>query len=189
MQTIKYLGSALKASFITLTTTHRLKSASTPLRLTKQCLVLLVLTMMLPLQSAANNLTLDQQRELYKEAKTTLSKGDHSRFKSILSRIGDYPLRPYLEYTELSKRLWQLPKRDVQNFLSKYHGSQITDRLRYLWLETLRKKDQWQEYQRDYKPNTATTEQQCYYHLARIRGGHQADATTEGLKLWSRGKS
>lgn len=150
---------------------------------------LLVILLTFSTPSIANDLNLSQQRALYQEAKIALSRGDQSKFKRILSRIDDYPLRPYLEYTELTERLWRLPKRDVQNFLSKHHGTPIADRLRYRWLETLRKKDQWRPYLRDYNPQTASTAQQCYYHLAQIRGGNEDKAITEGLKLWSVGKS
>ncbi|MEH6467729.1 MAG: hypothetical protein V7722_08870, partial [Porticoccus sp.] len=152
-------------------------------------LLLLALLFVVPGLSFAGSLSLNEQREFYQEAKVALSKGDLSKYKSILSRIGNYPLRPYLEYTELSDRLRRLPKRDVQNFLSKHDGTPIATRLRYRWLETLRSKDHWQDYLRDYQSNKATIEQQCYYHLARIRHGDQSDAIPEGLKLWSVGKS
>ncbi|HEB26608.1 MAG TPA: lytic transglycosylase [Porticoccus sp.] len=152
-------------------------------------LLLLALLFVAPNLSIADSLSLDEQRELYQEAKAALSKGDQSKYKSILSRIGNYSLRPYLEYTDLSGRLRRLPKRDVQNFLSKHDGTPIAVRLRYRWLETLRSKDHWQDYLRDYQSNTATTAQQCYYHLARIRHGDRSDAIIEGLKLWSVGKS
>jgi peptidoglycan lytic transglycosylase len=152
-------------------------------------LLILALLFVAPSLSIASNLSLDEQRELYQEAKTALSKGDQSKYKSILSRIGDYPLLPYLEYARLSERLSRRPKRDVQNFLSQHDGTPIAARLRYRWLETLRSKDHWQDYLRDYQSNTATTAQQCYYHLARIRHGNRSDAITEGLKLWSREKS
>lgn len=152
-------------------------------------LLLFALLFVVPSLSIAGSLSLNEQREFYQEAKIALSKGDLSKYKSTLSRIGNYPLRPYLEYTELSERLRRLPKRDVQNFLSKNDGTPIASSLRYRWLETLRSKDHWQDYLRDYQPNRATTAQQCYYHLARIRHGDPSDAIPEGLKLWSVGKS
>ena len=155
-------------------------------------LLLALLLLALPNLSFASP-SLDEQRVLYKEAKFALEKGDISKYKSVVSLIGNYPLRPYLEYLELSNRLKHIPTKDVQKFLSKYGDTSIAGRLRYRWLETLRTQDYWHDFKTDYRPNTATTAQRCYYQLGRIHSGKISKeinaATTEGLKLWTVGKS
>lgn len=137
----------------------------------------------------AKNPTLDEQRALYREGKIAIAKNDKTNVRRILGVIGDYPLKPYLEYMWLSDRLRHSTNHDVEDFLTRYDNSSLANRMRYRWLETLRSADRWQEYLRYYNGTTATTEQQCYYQLARIRKGERDAAISEALKLWTVGKS
>jgi soluble lytic murein transglycosylase len=133
--------------------------------------------------------SLDDQRELYQEAKRALKVGNQTHFQHTLTQMGDYPLKHYLEAMALFERLNSYPRHDVRTFLSQHEGSPIARMLRYRWLEALRKRDRWQDYLADYNANTATTAQQCYYQLALIRSGEKTQPIAAALKLWAVGKS
>jgi len=139
--------------------------------------------------------SLEEQRELYQDAKDALKVNKQNHYRHALTKMGDYPLKHYLEAMELFKRLNSFPRYDVRIFLAQHDGTPIATRLRYRWLEALRKRDRWQDYLLDYQAKTATIAQQCYYQLARIRDGGKTQLTTEtkpiaeAIKLWSVGKS
>lgn len=148
-----------------------------------------VLVSLLSNPTFAKNPSLEEQRALYREGKIAIAKNDQGNAHRIISAIGDYPLKPYLEYSWLSDRLRHAKTEDVEDFLRRYDNSTIANRMRYRWLETLRARDRWQDYLNYYQPQTATTEQQCYFQLARIRKGEREAAIPEALKLWTVGKS
>ena len=148
-----------------------------------------VLVSLLSNPSFAKNPSLDEQRALYREGKIAIAKNDKGNVHRVISAIDDYPLKPYLEYSWLSDRLRHADIEDVDHFLQRYDDTSLGNRMRYRWLETLRARDRWQDYLRYYKPQTATTEQQCYFQLARIRKGERDAAIPEALKLWTVGKS
>ncbi|WP_461482502.1 transglycosylase SLT domain-containing protein [Porticoccus sp.] len=133
--------------------------------------------------------SLDEQRALYREGKIAIAKNDRGNVQRILGAIGDYPLKPYLEYLWLSDRLRGANYGDVDDFLTRNGDSSLANRMRYRWLETLRARDRWQDYLKYYDPRTATTEQQCYYQLARMRHGERDAASAAAIKLWTVGKS
>jgi len=137
----------------------------------------------------AKNPTLDEQRAMYREGKIAIAKSDWGNVRRILAAIGDYPLKPYLEYMWLSDRLRQASRDDVDDFLGRHENSSLARRLRYRWLETLRRRDRWKDFLDYYRADTATTQQQCYYQLARIRRGDGEDAIAAAQALWNVGKS
>jgi peptidoglycan lytic transglycosylase len=133
--------------------------------------------------------SLEEQRELYQDAKNALKVNKQNHYQHALRKMGHYPLKHYLEAMELFERLNSFPRYDVRTFLAQHDGTPIATRLRYRWLEALRKRDRWQDYLLDYQAKTATTAQQCYYQLARIRNGEETKPIAEAIKLWSVGKS
>lgn len=139
--------------------------------------------------SVAKTLSLDEQRALYRAGKIAIAKHDESETRRIIANIGDYPLAPYLEYLWLSDRLRQARSSEVDDFLTRYEGSSLAKRLRYRWLETLRSGNRPEAFLKYYQPESATTAQQCYYQLTRIRGDGGDDAIAEAIQLWNVGKS
>ena len=171
------------------------KLNSLPFSLIKCLFSVLVAFVALPLMAeigSKKNPSLDEQRALYQKAKSALKVKNQTHFKQALRDMGDYPLKHYLEAMELFERLNSYPRYDVREFLKQHDGTPIAARLRYRWLEALRRRDRWQDYLLDYKQSSATTEQKCYYQLARIRRGQVEDekeAIAEAIKLWTVGKS
>ena len=166
-----------------------------PFFLTKYLFTALIILLAQPLMAEASSeksSSLEEQRALYQKAKSALKVKNQTHFKHALRDMGDYPLKHYLEAMELFERLNSYPRYDVREFLKQHDGTPIAARLRYRWLETLRRRDRWQDYLLDYQQSSATSAQKCYYQLVRIRRGQEkdkAEAITEAIKLWSVGKS
>ena len=139
--------------------------------------------------SVAKTHSLDEQRALYRAGKIAIAKHDESETRRIIANIGDYPLAPYLEYLWLSDRLRQARNSEVDDFLTRHKDSSLARRLRYRWLETLRSGNRPEAFLKYYQPESATTAQQCYYQLTRIRGNGGDNAITDAIQLWNVGKS
>jgi soluble lytic murein transglycosylase len=137
----------------------------------------------------ASDDTLRQQRETYQHAQKALTAGQISRFNKLRGQLDEYPLAMYLDYQKLSRRLYTLPSKGVEDFLTNYPDSLLARRLTNAWLLQLGKNRRWQEYLQYYQPAISTTRQQCYYLRARWNTGEKEAALQETGKLWLVGKS
>ncbi|MFT7266984.1 MAG: soluble lytic murein transglycosylase [Porticoccus sp.] len=157
---------------------------------------LLVLALLLPLTSWAyekkiTEPSLEAQRENFHLAYDALQIRDKKTYLDRYAKLGTYPLKHYLEALELLQRIHSLPKDHIRQFLKRHNETAIADDIRHHWLETLRQRNKWQDYLIDYKKSGASTKQQCYYQLARIKhnGDDKNDAILDAIRLWSVGKS
>ncbi|MEH6551303.1 MAG: transglycosylase SLT domain-containing protein [Pseudomonadales bacterium] len=132
---------------------------------------------------------LEQQRQKFIDAKAALAKGKTTDYKKLKAQLKDYPLYPYLDFADLLGRLRHAKPSDVDLFLNTYQDTSVAARLRYHYLEKLRKYDRWQTYLSFYQSEGATVEQQCFYQLARYRDGDTDAAMEEAITLWLVGKS
>jgi soluble lytic murein transglycosylase len=156
----------------------------------------LVSVLLLPIKSWASEKTivepsLEAQRESFQLAYNALQVRDKETYLDQYAKLGAYPLKHYLEALELLQRIQSLPKAHIRQFLKRHNETAIANDVRHHWLETLRKRDKWQDYLIDYKTSEASTKQQCYYQLARIKHSSEDknDAILDAIKLWSVGRS
>ncbi|WP_111641943.1 transglycosylase SLT domain-containing protein [Marinimicrobium alkaliphilum] len=129
-----------------------------------------------------------QQRNHYNEARIALERRQLQRYREHLDQLGDYPLRPYLEYTELTRRLGRLPKNDISAFLEAYPNSLLAERLHQQWLRTLGEKQQWADYLYFWNDSISNTDLNCYHLEARHREG-DGQALAQAAPLWLVGHS
>ncbi len=129
-----------------------------------------------------------QQRATYLSAKKSLRKRQMHRFNELSAKLVDYPLKPYLDYSELVRRLYTLPYQDVDHFLERHQHSYLGDSLLKQWLKTLSIKQRWHDFQSYYKPHVANTELRCYYAHARLQNG-DVTALESVAELWNVGRS
>jgi len=136
---------------------------------------------------------LQQQRDHYIAARSALKKRHMKTYRRHLAKLVDYPLTPYLTYSELSGRLYTLPFEDVDRFISQQQHTYLGDRLLKQWLKTLAVKQQWQDYRRYYQDRLENTELQCYALLAELNGSNDEATKNAALDavaaLWNVGKS
>lgn len=129
-----------------------------------------------------------QQRRDYLQALKELRKGNITTYRKLYNKLSDYPLKPYLKYTELRRRLYLLPYEDVDQFLYAQENTYLANRLLKNWLRTLAKRKRWHSYLSYYSPSLGNTKLACLYMQARL---HTGDATVfkDTPALWNVGKS
>ena len=78
-----------------------------------------------------------QQRLQFIAAEQAAKTQHWPRFKKLAAQLRDYPLYPYLEYAQLSRRLPQTDERVIQQFLRDNVGAPLALQLRKKWLFSL----------------------------------------------------
>ncbi|WP_460236619.1 transglycosylase SLT domain-containing protein [Aurantivibrio plasticivorans] len=131
------------------------------------------------------------QRGQYQQARRALKKGHFKSFNKYLKTLNGYPLKPYLDYENLRRKLYLFPYQEVEAFLQQHQNTYIGDKLDRDWLELLAKQRHWHDYRTYYPTSTiakGSAELTCYYIQARINTG-DAKALEEVETLWNVGKS
>jgi len=132
---------------------------------------------------------LQEQRETYQKILKSLRNQSRRTYKKLMPKLDNYPLKPYLEYVELATRLRKLPKKDVNNFLTKYDNTVYAARLKAKWMRELQRSHKGQLFIDYYDDNIANTSLTCYYHYAQYKTGQKNAALKGGIALWNTGKS
>lgn len=126
-----------------------------------------------------------QMRKDYAAAQKALKENRLPAYKQLLPKLQNYPLLPYLEYDELTRRLSSLPKADVARFFETYPRSYLSDRLAHRWLRTLAEKNKWEDYRHFYQPHLGSDpELACHFLNARLQTGDKT-AFTDVPALWN----
>jgi len=152
-----------------------------------QTLAQLGLTVILMvLSTQANSLSLEQQRQLFTDAKNAISKGQASQFLKIQTQLENYPLQPYLQYKFL------LGKKNALNavrlFLKNHANTPYARSLRNNQLALLASQHQWNTFIALYK-HTSNTKLQCQYQWALHKTGNTEAALAGARQLWLTGRS
>jgi len=130
-----------------------------------------------------------EQRYHYELAKSYLAKNkEEEEYRKHYARLGDYPLIPYLDYSELKQNLYDLDFKSVDRFLNTNKGTFLEYRLREQWLFALAKKRKWREFISYYTPNIKQKSLRCYHLEARLSTGDNS-AYQEVPAIWTQGKS
>ena len=141
--------------------------------------------------------SLAQQRQLYTAALELARRGKWQQLEQHREQLQNYPLYPYLIYADLAANLRYSRHPEVSQYLQDYGGTLKAKQLRNRWLDYLAKRQYWTTFIRFYKPQQASTKQQCQFQLARYYAEaadpqlHQRreQALTAALELWNVGKS
>ena len=122
-----------------------------------------------------------KEREKFEQAKAYLAKGKQLKYAELHKELADYPLAPYLEYAYIAAHLRHTKASRVDAFLEDNGDSPLGKRLRYIWLENLRKRDRWKQFISYYPGENTTTEQQCFYQYARYRNGEKQQSLQQAI--------
>lgn len=114
-------------------------------------------------------------------------KGDQKTLTQLLPATQGHPLRIWAEYWELKARLRTASSAEVENFLQRWKGTYLEDRLRNDWLLQLGQRRQWSEFVRLHAEFRMQddTQLRCYdLAIATIQGQQPTDAATQIERLW-----
>ncbi|MFP5391674.1 MAG: transglycosylase SLT domain-containing protein [Gammaproteobacteria bacterium] len=91
------------------------------------------------------------------------------------ARLGNYPLQSYVEYYRIKPRLRDASAVEVRDFLARYQGTAIADRLRNDWLLELGRARDWTNFDQQLPLFVTNDDLQvkCYALLSRLNKGQR----------------
>ncbi|MBS7348867.1 MAG: lytic transglycosylase domain-containing protein, partial [Comamonas sp.] len=113
--------------------------------------------------------------------------GQASRLKELLPAAQGHPLQIWAEYWELSARLGSVGSSEVEQFLQRWPGTYLEDRLRNDWLLLLGQRRQWSAFTRLHPHFRMQDDKQvqCYdLAIASEQGRPPTDAGSRLQQLW-----
>jgi soluble lytic murein transglycosylase len=155
-------------------------------RLSSVCLCLFFTVVTLETTQAAS---LQQQRQLYDEAKRALAKGDSGPYRRYANALRDYPLEPYLAYDDLTARLKTASNDEVEKFLAEHGDLPQASWMKLRWLRLLAARGDWSPFVAYYDPKMNFTELDCLYGQYQLISGQKEQGYATAEKLCLVGKS
>jgi soluble lytic murein transglycosylase len=148
-----------------------------------------------PETSYADNQSVDddlwyviEQRSRFLQAESALSRREMRRFRELRDQLRDYPLYPYLEFADLSRRLGSAGGDEIESFLERNADTPLAWRLRRTWLKLLARRGHWEDFLAVYE-GTGDTTMQCQWLRALINANRADEALPHVEALWLVGRS
>lgn len=151
--------------------------------------LLLLCCLSLSLLPSVQAATLEQQRQYYDAAQKALAKGDASVYQAYQGALSDYPLEPYLAYTELTARLNTASSAEVDAFLLEHGDLPQIRWMKMRWLKLLAERGDWSNFIRHYDLNLKFAELDCLYGQALLALGKTPEGYAVAERLWMVGDS
>ncbi|MFM8463936.1 MAG: lytic transglycosylase domain-containing protein, partial [Burkholderiaceae bacterium] len=100
-------------------------------------------------------------------------RGDTGESGRLAWRLSSYPIQSYVEYYRLYPRLPATPEGEIRQFLDRYDGTAIADRLRNDWLLLLGRAHDWRVFDEQYPRFVLNddTQVKCYALQSRLAKG------------------
>ncbi len=122
----------------------------------------------------------------FNHAERALAKGDREKFQAWVTKLGDYPLVPYLHYRYYLK--YPDAVDEINRYLERYAATRYVKPVRIRLLEHLARQESWRDYLWYYR-DLGKTELHCHYAWALYRQGRVKQAWRETQRLWLVGRS
>lgn len=129
-----------------------------------------------------------EQRSRFLQAESALRQGDLVRFSALRDELEDYPLYPYLEFADLSRRLGSAGDDAIEQFLTRYSDMPLAWRLRNAWLQRLARQGRWSKFLDVYQPSNDAS-MRCRWLRALLSVGRAEEAMQHVQALWLIGRS
>jgi soluble lytic murein transglycosylase len=129
-----------------------------------------------------------EQRSRFLQAESALRKRDMARFRRLKDELTDYPLYPYLEFADITRRLGSAGSGEIETFIENYSDTPLAWRLRQTWLKLLARRGNWEKYLDVYE-GTSDTSMRCQWLRALINADQADKAMPHVEKLWLVGRS
>jgi soluble lytic murein transglycosylase len=134
---------------------------------------------------------LENLRQVFLDGQQATSRGRYSTAEDLHTQLVDanYALAPYLEMSLLIARANRVDNQEILDFMGRYSGTWLAEKLRLNWLNTLRSVRNYQGYVDNFIPGTGNKIQQCYYLEALYRLDRIQEAYAGATKMWLVGTS
>lgn len=133
--------------------------------------------------------TLEQQRSWYEQAQHAFSANDMALFHQQKTKLGGYPLYPYLEYREFNAQLATKNTSQVKVFINKYKMLPFSQTIKTRYLNQLVKTERWHDFLLMQPAVPRQTALQCSFYYAKAQTGKTTLAWQGAEKLWQTGSS
>jgi soluble lytic murein transglycosylase len=122
-------------------------------------------------------------------AKVAYEKGDRAKLAALAGKLRGHVLEPYVEYWRFKLNIDDSSPSAVHDFLDRYPGTPLAEKLRVDWLKSLARRSLWGGFALDYPPPSGEdTELACYgIQYRRQRDGDAALA--DAKPLWFSGQT
>ncbi|HJV75416.1 MAG TPA: transglycosylase SLT domain-containing protein [Noviherbaspirillum sp.] len=109
--------------------------------------------------------------------------GDTARANELAARLGNYAIPSYVDYYRLRPRINSAPEQEIRDFLARYDGSAIADRLRNDWLLELGWVRNWTLFDEQYPQFVLNddTQVKCYALMSKALKGQQVATDARAL--------
>ncbi|MDX8377055.1 MAG: transglycosylase SLT domain-containing protein [Mariprofundales bacterium] len=142
----------------------------------------------LPITATANEDIIKQQRQWFIEAEQVLGK-DIYAFNKLSAKLIDYPLYPYLRYTQLKYQGAKAKFSDIKAFSKKYADSPLASRLVSSYRYKLFVTANFSAYVQYANSKSKRAKDACRYAYALLMTGKKDQAMQRAKSLWLYGKS
>ena len=105
------------------------------------------------------------ERDVYKQARTALTKKQINQYHKYLAQLTEYPLYQYLIYNEMRMRISKLSDDEVDEFLAKYSDGPLATRLRLAWLSQLQRKGRAESFLKYYQNEQSAMSAMLFFAL------------------------
>lgn len=124
-----------------------------------------------------------EQDEIFAQLRDAARKNDADKAAALAARLPDYAIPSYVDYYRLKPRLRDASNEEILDFLKRYEGSAIADRLRNDWLLELGRKRDWVSFDRELPLFVKKDDYQvkCYALLSRASKGQNVAAEARVL--------
>ena len=126
----------------------------------------------------------ENQRKVFQQTYRDLQAGNTDTFASLPADMRQYPLYPWLEYTDLKQRFDTLPDAPVLDFIRRNPDSLMADALQIQLAKRFATKQDWQTLLATIPATLDDTDTQCYRTQALAAVGQKDAALELGKQTW-----
>jgi soluble lytic murein transglycosylase len=111
--------------------------------------------------------------------------GDVTRAAGLAARLSNHAIPSYVDYYRLRPRIHLAPESEIRDYLARYSGSAIADRLRNDWLLELGRARNWTVFDEQYPQFVLDddTQVRCYALMSRALKGQPVAGEARALLL------
>ncbi len=140
------------------------------------------------LASTPGRASIEDQRQLFRDASHALERKQMTRFKQLLEQLRDYPAQPYLEFDAFKQRVHKVKPSEARAFLERYADFPFGYHARGRYLSQLARRGDWENYL-EFFDGRENTRLQCLAFQARLKLDRLDGINDEIARIWSRGYS
>jgi soluble lytic murein transglycosylase len=124
-----------------------------------------------------------EQDAIFLQLREAARQNDAAKAAELAARLPGYAIPSYVDYYRLKPRLKDAPNEEILDFLKRYEGSAIADRLRNDWLLELGRKRDWTNFDRELPLFVKNDDYQlkCYGLLSRAVKGQNVVSAARAL--------